>query len=166
MALKPDMVIKPALKPDQLVALDDVRIRFAAVWLIGSGIIFLLLVLQSLLNTYGDLTTEAWGWLLPTLMPSLGLMVTVLTYTALDPNMTGSMVRRSFVPIALWLSVVYLLTVLLTILVQPFATKTAADAIGLMKMSNLWLGPFQSLVASSLGVLFASKQKGEGTPQG
>src|SRR5215472_5380853 len=89
----------------QLISLDDVRVRFAWVWLGGVGLILIILVVQSLLHVYGDLTQEAWGWFLPTLMPTLGMIITVLTYTALDPLMTGSVVRKSFVSVALWLSI-------------------------------------------------------------
>jgi len=152
-------VDKPELRADQLVPLDDVRMRLAKIWLIGSGLVFVLLVVQSLLQAYGDLTQEVWGWFLPTLMPSLSLIITVLTYTALDPHMTGSVVRRTFVQIAQWLSVAYLVTVLLTILVQPFSSNSPTERVALMRTSNLWLGPFQGLVASALGVLFVSKEK-------
>lgn len=144
---------------DQLMPLDDVRVRLARIWLIGGGLVLIILVVQSLLHVYGDLTQEAWGWFLPTMMPTLGMIITVLTYTALDPLTSGSVVRRTFFPIALWLSVVYLVLVSLTILIQPFASKTPEEAVGLMRTSNLWLGPVQGLVASALGVLFVSKQK-------
>ena len=147
------------IPPDRMTPLDDVRVKLARVWLGGGGAIFLILVVQSLLHTYGDLTQEAWGWFLPTLMPSLGMIVTVLTYTALDPLMTGSVVRKTFASIAMWLSILYLLTVSLTILIQPFASKDSVEAVGLMRTSNLWLGPLQGLVASALGVLFVSKEK-------
>lgn len=159
MADTPHAKPRKPLAASQMTPLDDVRSRLARVWLAGGGGIFLILVLQSLLHVYGDLTQEVWGWFLPTLMPSLGMIVTVLTYTALDPLMTGSVVRRTFVSIALWLSILYLVTVILTILIQPFAAKNPVEAVGLMRTSNLWLGPFQGLVASALGVLFVSKQK-------
>jgi hypothetical protein len=156
---------KTHLPQDQLIPLDDVRTRFAWAWLIGAGLMFLLLVLQSLMHVYadptGDKTPEVWGWFLPTIMPSLGLIITVLTYTALDPNMTGAVVRKSYVPVAFWLSVVYLATVLLTVLIQPFSAKTAAEAVNMMRTSNLWLGPFQGIVASALGILFVTKEKGK-----
>ena len=154
-----DTDLRQRLPDDKLVALDDVRMKLARVWLIGSGVIFLIMVVQSLRHVYGDLTQEAWGWFLPTLAPSLGLIMTVLTYTALDPHMTGSVVRKAFVSISLWLSVVYLVTVSLTILMQPFSGDTPVEAVQLMRTSNLWLGPFQGLVASALGVLFASREK-------
>ncbi len=156
---------KPAaatIPSDQLISLDDVRFKLARVWLIGAGIIFVLLVVQSLLHVYGDLTQEVWGWFLPNLMPSLGMIISVLAYTALDPHSSRAMVRRTFVQIAEWLSLIYLLLVLLTILMQPFAAGSAADRVALMHTSNLWLGPVQGLVASALGVLFVSKKKHEG----
>lgn len=147
-----------SLPRSQMTPLDDVRARLARVWLCGAGGIFLVLVVQSLLHVYGDLTQEAWGWFLPTILPSLGMIVTVLTYTALDPQLTGSVVRKNFVAIALWLSVLYLVTVSLTILIQPFASRNPEEAVGLMRTSNLWLGPMQGIVASALGVLFVSKE--------
>lgn len=150
---------RPRLRASQLVPLDEVRTTLARLWLVGGGVIFLLLVIQSLLHVYGDLTQEAWGWFLPTLMPSLGMIVTVLTYTALDPSMTGSVVRRTFVPIASWLSAMYLGTVVLTILAPPVTAASPEEAVALMRTSNLWLGPLQGLVASALGVLFVSKEK-------
>lgn len=93
---------------------------------------------------------------MPTLMPTLAMIVSVLGYTARDPLSSGTVVRKSFFNIALLLSLFCLCLILLTILVQPF---TGTDALQLMRISNLWLGPSQGLVASALGVLFVSKQK-------
>jgi hypothetical protein len=135
--------------------LDTVRLRLAGVWLGGCAGILTLVVMQSLLGKFGDRTQDAWGWLLPTVMPTLGMIIAGLTITALEPVRSESVVRTSYYHVALWLSVFYLLLVLLTILIQPF---TASDPVDLMRRSNLWLGPSQGLVGSALGVLFASKQ--------
>jgi len=113
-------------------------------------------VLQSLFGRFGDKTQEAWGWLLPTIIPSLGMIITVLGYTALNTETLASVVRATFFRIATWLSVFYLFLIVLTIVIQPL---TARDPLDLMRMSNLWLGPCQGLVASALGVLFVSKQQ-------
>ncbi len=141
----------PAITP-----LDTVRTRLAGIWLGGCACILTIVVLQSLLGKFGDHVQDAWGWLLPTIMPTLGMIVAGLTVTALDPVRSESVVRTSYYRLALWLSVFYLLLVSLTILIQPF---TGADPVTLMHSSNLWLGPSQGLVGSALGVLFASKQK-------
>jgi hypothetical protein len=152
----------PETIPDaQLVGLDAARNRLTAVWLVGSGIILALVILQSLLGKYGDETQEAWGWLLPTLMPLLGMIISVLGYSALDARVSRFRARKSFYRIALWLSVVYLALVLLTILIQP---EVGTDPIALMHTANLWLGPLQGLAASALGVLFVStkpREKGD-----
>lgn len=143
-----------------LIKLDTVRTKLAIVWLAGCGAILLIVIMQSLLGRFGEKTQEAWGWLLPTIMPSLAMIVTVLGYTALEPQLSKFVVRRTFYRLAISLSLMYLLVVSLTILVQPFAGK---DPIELMRISNLWLGPLQGLVASALGVLFVSKQQKRGS---
>ena len=140
----------------ELMSLDAVRARLSAVWLGGASLILILVVLQSLLGKYQTKTQEAWGWLLPILMPTLGMIVSVLGYTALEPRASSFVVRKVFVRIAVWLSIFYQLLILLTLLVQPFV---GTDPIDLMHTSNLWLGPFQGLVGSALGVLFVSKQQ-------
>jgi hypothetical protein len=146
------------LAASELVELDAVRSRLAWVWLGGAGAVVILVVLQSLLQRFGDATQDAWGWLLPTIMPTLGMIITVLGYTALDPMSSTSVVRKSFFHIATALSIAYLALVVLTVLIGPFAAETGRQMIGLMQTSNLWLGPFQGLVASALGVLFVTKQ--------
>lgn len=142
---------------DELIPLDRVRIRMAVLWLGLGGAIVFIVVLQTLLGKFGADAQKAWGWLLPTIMPTLGMIITVLGYTALDPKFSNSVVRTSFFWAAFFLSGIYLLLILTTILIQPFVPKT--DPIELMHTSNLWLGPLQGLVASALGVLFVSKQK-------
>jgi len=138
------------------ISLERVRVRLAVLWLGVGTIIYLIVVAQSLLGKFGSDTQKAWGWLLPTTMPTLGMIVTVLGYTALNPKFSNTEVRRSFFWIAFYLSTVYLGLVLMPILIQPFTNTTPIE---LMHTSNLFLGPFQGLVASSLGVLFVSKQK-------
>ena len=141
---------------EELIPIDQVRVQLGRLWLIGSLAITTILVIQSLLGKYEDAAQEAWGWLLPTIMPTLGMIVAVLSYTALDRSLLDTLVRRSFYVITWWLSLVYLFFILLTILIHPFTNRQPVE---LMRMSNLWLGPMQGLVGSALGVLFVSKKK-------
>ena len=144
--------------------LDKVRGWLAAVWGIGASAVFVLLVVQSQLGRYGDKTQEAWGWFLPTIMPTAGMITTVLGYTALNPMQLMVDVRKSFFHAATFLSLLYLVLILLTILLQPFRALDASKAVQSMQQSNLWLGPLQGIVAASLGVLFFSKQEKAGEP--
>jgi len=141
--------------------LDSVRTKLAVVWFSGACLILLLVVLQTLNGRYGDHVQEAWTWLMPNLMPTLGTILAGLGYTALDPHRSHAMVRSSFSLLSLWISAFYLVLVLLTILIAPTRPEgvTGKGAVELMHTANLWLGPLQGLVATALGVLFASKQK-------
>lgn len=141
-----------------LVGLDRVRAALATQWLIAGGIILLLLAMQSLLGRYGTHVQDVFGWILPNLMPTLGMILTVLGYTALDATALKAVVRRSFFRVAYSLSAFYFLLIVITILVQPIVGADSEQAIELMRTSNLWLGPVQGLVASALGVLFVSKK--------
>jgi len=138
-----------------------VRTKLAVVWFSGACLILLLVVLQTLNGRYGDHVQEAWTWLMPNLMPTLGTILAGLGYTALDPHRSHAMVRSSFSLLSLWISAFYLVLVLLTILIAPTRPEgvTGKGAVELMHTANLWLGPLQGLVATALGVLFASKQK-------
>lgn len=139
----------------EAVGLDRVRSKLAWLWLGGAGFIVTILVVQSLLGKYGSGVQEVWGWALPNLVPTLGMIITVLGYTALDPERSKFEVRADFYKIALSLSIAYLFLVALTILIQPV---TPYEPLQLMRMANLWLGPAQGLTASALGVLFVSKK--------
>jgi hypothetical protein len=149
----------PQATPSGWVPLDRVRSKLASLWLIGGALIFSLMVACSLLGAYGENVQDAWGWLLPTLLPTLAMILSVLGYSALSPTLSKINVRRDFYRIALFLSVFYLGLILFTLLIQPFRSVTVAQQLAQMRMSNLWLGPIQGLVSSALGVLFISKQK-------
>lgn len=138
------------------VPLSRARSRLAAQWLIGAGIIFLLLILQSVFGKYHDKAQQVWSWALPSLMPTLTLIISVLGANALEPQDEGGYVRKSFYRLAMWLSAAYLILILFTILIEPFTTFDSAQ---LLNLSNLWLGPFQGFVASAIGLLFFTKKK-------
>jgi hypothetical protein len=63
--------------------------------------------------------------------------------------------------LSFWISLFYLVLVLLTILIAPTRPEgvTGKGAVELMHTANMWLGPLQGLVATSLGLLFGSKKK-------
>jgi hypothetical protein len=138
-----------------LVSLETARIRLTVVWTIGTALVLTVVIVQSIMNHYGSETQEVWEWLLPTVMPSLGVIVSSLISSAFDPLSASAFVRSLFYRVALSVSLFYLALVLLSILLQPF---TDLPPIQLMHRSSLWLGPLQGLAGGSLGVLFASKQ--------
>lgn len=130
------------------------RARLALVWFIGAGIIFLILVIQSMGGrVYGDKVDEAWGWFLPTIMPTLSMIIGVMVLTARQEASDRSIDGLLF-QLTLSLSIIYLLTVAATILAHPLVS---ASPLELMSRSNLWLGPMQGLVAAALGAFFVGE---------
>jgi|GEM_PF-643130 len=144
-----------------LQPLDRVRSHLAVLWICGFSLVFLLVAVQSLNGRYGGHEQEAWAWLLPNITPTMGTILAGLGYTALDPYRSHATVRTGFYLAAYWLSVFYLVLILLTILIAPTRPEgvTGKGAVELMHTANLWLGPTQGFVATALGVLFASKEK-------
>jgi hypothetical protein len=112
---------------------------------------------------------EAWAWFVPSVAPTLGMMLGAIGGAALkrqqkqgpptrgqdpDQEVDNKEVAANFYSLAWWLSVVYVVVLAATLLLEPFSP--VEDPIKYLSMSNYWLGPFQGLTAASLGVLFNS----------
>ena len=127
--------------------------RLASLWFIGAGAIFLVAFLQAVFGRYGDKTSEVWSWLLPTIMPTLSLSIGVLIIDALGRGASIKQIDEFLYKLTFGLSSAYLMAVLLLFLLQPL---TVVAPLHLMQQSNLWLGPFQGLVAAGMGAFFST----------
>ncbi len=58
--------------------------RLAWAWFIGAGLTFLLLLTQTTSGKYGEQYTKVWSWFLPTVVPTLTLVIGALVYDAKD----------------------------------------------------------------------------------
>jgi hypothetical protein len=143
------------------VTLDHARWQLAKIWFGLSVPLALFLVVQSVVGKYQDKVQAVWGWALPTMLPTLSLILAALGASALEPENQQTQVKRSFFVAACWLSSAYLLLVIATIAIEPF---TRLESLQLMSLSNIWLGPFQGLVTSVIGVLFFTRQSDQNKP--
>ncbi len=142
------------------VDIGPCRRRIATAWLLGSGLIYLLVLLQTLFGYYGSGADAAWSWILPVTLPNLSLIIGVMVASARKSQKGRNEQVSEFVyRLALGLSLFYLAVVLLTLLVQPIVDIEPPD---LMKQSNLWLAPLQGLVTAALGAFYISKEQGTG----
>jgi len=140
------------------ISMTKCKRRLAMLWFFGSGLLFFLLFFQTILGHYGEKANEAWGWLLPTIMPTLSLIVSVFVIDVLGKGVKIKRVNRFIFRLSFSLSAVYLLVVSLTILLEPF---TSLSPLELMEQANkLWLGVFQGLVSASIGVFFFKREDG------
>jgi len=133
------------------LSMETSRRRLAVLWFAGAAVPFTVLLVQTFLGRYGKDAEQAWGWLLPTVVPTLSVIVGVLAVSASKPAPDGVVVDRFFYRLSWWLSAVYLTAVAATLFVQPL---TKWPPLELMQRSNLWLGPMQGLVAAALAAFF------------
>ena len=132
--------------------------RLGIVWMIGSGLLFLVLVAQSMGDYYDPRTEEAWGWFLPAVMPTLSLIVGTLFGDTAKPAVRRQRIQPRLFRLAVALSVFYLLAVAASVFTAPLVARNVTP-LDLMQLSNLWLGPLQGIVAGSLGVFYRQSAK-------
>lgn len=133
------------------------RRQLAVLWFSAALLLLVILVVQSLGGKYGSRTGEAWGWLLPAIMPTLSLMLGVLVLSATTQDATKQSVEPFLFHLAFGVSVAYFVMLALVPLVQPL---TSSPPLELMKLSGLWLGPLQGIVTGVLGVFFVRSERG------
>jgi hypothetical protein len=132
------------------------KVWLASIWFLGTGVIFVILFFQSVGGVYEPLTKDVWEWFLPNLMPTLSLIVGILALDAVGKVIQKQTVDRFFFRLTLGLSGCYLILMVVTIL-SLLRWPGPNEKIAFLKMSSLWLGPFQGLVTASLGVFFVNK---------
>jgi len=127
------------------------RKRIALVWFLGALVLFSLVLLQTVLGKYGDRVSDAWGWLMPTIMPTVSLILGVFVSDHLKKREITGAVDSFLFQAVFWISAFYLLVVSSTILLSPF---TEMKPLEFMSLSSLWLGPLQGLACAGLGAFF------------
>ena len=132
--------------------------KLAALWFAGAGVLFFVLLLQTIFGRYGERSSDAWSWFLPTIMPTLSLAIGVLAMDAFGKDIRVMEVDAFLFKLTFGISSAYLVAVLLLFLLQPFTTVSPFE---LMNQSNLWLGPFQGLVAAAMGAFFVKSPEGK-----
>ena len=136
------------------LSLQSCRSRLVGLWFAGALVLFLILFGALVGGKYGTQWPRTWKWFVPTVAPSLGLILSSVVAASQSPD-EGATVSRLLYRLAQGLSLFYLLLLLFVMLA---AYASAATALTLMDSSPIWLGLIQGLVATALGALFSSKQ--------
>jgi hypothetical protein len=137
------------------ISMTKCKKKLATLWFLGAAVPFLIIFFQTIMGHYDNQSEVAWNWFLPTIFPTLSLIIGVLVIEASSKGMEEKTVNRFLFILSFSLSLFYLLTVTSTILLSPIAS---ADPFKLMGESHFWLGPFQGLVSASLGAFFVKKE--------
>ena len=140
------------------ISMIQARKLLSTVWFVGFSIIFLFLLLQTGFTFFGDMVDEVWSWFLPTTVPTLSLIIGVLYASTSNDHVTDKTIDRFLFHFALILSIAYLIVVGLTFIMQSYNFRHTSS-LNLMKMSHLWLAPFQGFVSAAIGAFFVSIEK-------
>jgi len=133
--------------------------RLAIVWISGSGLTFLLTVLQTMSLNPPFPPEQQWQWLLPAIMPTLSLIVTTVLLGGRGSPQRAT-VDRFALHLSVGVSVFYLLLVFVVPLLPPLLRLVSSERVEMLDRSRLFLGPMQGLVGAALGVFFVSKETG------
>lgn len=131
--------------------------RLATVWFLGAGTLFFLVFIQTAIRRYGEKSHEVWAFFLPTIVPTLSLVVGVFVMDALGRGVKTDTVSKFFYRLTLGISIGYLAAVLLIFLLPVWAPMSPTELnspLRLMSDAGIWLGPFQGLVAAAMGAFF------------
>jgi hypothetical protein len=141
--------------------------RLSILWLSIFTILFAIVFVQSLLGTFdekdqnGNLVSrnkELWSWFLPTILPTITMMIAVFVSDAMGIAQKVNFVDRFFFRLTFFLSCLYLFMILITMVTAQWASQWPIETL---KSSNLWLGPLQALAAGSLVIFFRLKESKE-----
>lgn len=143
------------------VSLAATRRSLTVIWFSGAALPALIVMAQTVGDRYSGRSEEAWAWLLPTILPTLSLIVGALVMDVRQgPTRRRPTVDSFVAKFSKLLSIAYLLIVVATILMIPIAELySATDPLTFLKMSNWWLAPLQGFVTAMLGALFASREE-------
>lgn len=128
--------------------------RLFVTWAASSGVLLAIALVQTLpaSGVYHDSASAVWDWLLPTLVPTLSLMLgTVVRPGAPDAAAT---VDAFTYRVAWWASLAYLLVVLVLL----FAFATSENPARQLAESGRVVTALYALVGVALGTFFASKR--------
>jgi hypothetical protein len=129
--------------------------KLATLWFVFVSLIFVIMFLQTFSGKYETKISEAWGWLFPTVFPTLSLIITVFVFEIRNPQKQALRVDRFYFRFVFYLSLFYLVLIMAILLLQPIYGD---PIISVMKDSNIYLGPFQAIVTGAMGLFFIKKE--------
>jgi hypothetical protein len=132
--------------------------RLTILWFMWFAFLLLIMVVQTVLGNYLDDVDAVWKWFLPTIWPTLALMLGAWFAGVSGEEAEGKVIDRFVYAAAFGLSALYLLLVTISIFGQVIAR--GLTPLQLMELSNTWLGPLQGVVAGSIAFFFLKAKSG------
>ena len=136
---------------------ESAKRRLGVAWLALGGTIFFLLLVQSIFDKYGEQDSAAWQWFLPTILPTLSLIVAVFVVDANEgvPSDKARVIDAFYYRLSLGLSIAYLVVVAVTLIGASVVPDVPNMA--LLGRSQVWLAFIQGLATAAVGIFFIKK---------
>lgn len=143
--------------PEPKIHFREAKKNLTTVWFVLSAVPFLILAIQTAFNRYGQHTAEVWAWLLPQIMPTLGVTVAIWFADSHVVEPDRVILNRYAYRMAFFLSIAYLTLVACVFLIEPFVPRE--DSLQMFSRSNFFLAPLQALTGALLGVFFSKEHR-------
>jgi hypothetical protein len=137
------------------IQLLSARKQLAVLWLLAAAPLTVILIVQTGSGKYGEQPGRAWAWFVPTVIPTLTLVLATLGSHAFQHPDRKVKVDRFFFRLTVGVSAFYLLAVAAVLLGQPFVNGTPLDWF---ERSSLFLGPLQGITAGVMAIFFESSR--------
>lgn len=130
--------------------------RLMLVWVIGCVLLLLVAWLQIINGHYGENGTDVWQWLLPSISPTLSLVVGVWTHKVLIKRKDTQKVSKGLYRIVFFASIVYLGFIGAIFAIQPMVARPPLDVI---RNSTILTAALQSVMCAFIGIFFTQSSK-------
>ncbi len=141
--------------------------RLVIQWLIASGIVFVIYLIQTLNNRFGEDTSEVWEWLMQFILPPLTLMIGVMI-SQVSSGTNEKQIDLFYYRLATGISYFFLLLLLLSpvlvpilhqslngdVLVTEITTESQISIIDAFQSYNTFMLPVQGFTTLALGLFF------------
>lgn len=128
-------------------------------WFAAFAVIFLAFIAYStVLPVFGEQTEKAWQWLLPNLLPPIGIVFGIEALARAGTAKTPDPAKPAAASSAGWALPVSLFY-LAVLAISVFGVVFVADPVGFLNRTNYWLAPLLAFTLPVLGarVLGAAK---------
>ena len=148
----------------KLVSVKSARRTLTALWFIYSAIALMLLIINVIGRFESDEINKAFSWYLPSVVPTLSLIIGVLIQNTRQKSI-DKLVDRLLYVLAYSLTHFYFMLVFVTLFSEILAdilnplNPNPPSLIDNMSKSHFYLGPCQGLVVACMGAFFVSKDQ-------
>jgi hypothetical protein len=145
---------------DDRISMTKSQRQLATLWYAMALPAFVVLMINQVNGGFDSRETELWGWMLPTVLPTLLLITGSVVVDAVQQQTKRTrLVPRFARNVTIGLSVFYLLAVNYVIIHSCVAGRSLVA----MQKSSVFLGPIQGLVGVALAVFFGTSSDAKDT---